>query len=273
MQQQILVYTAFTETSRNALEYACAFAKARNYSILLVHNFDAPRNYSANAVAMGSIEVNIETTEEKLAEEKDWVMNTYPDIVIAHRLTYGSKEEAINELLQEFKLEFLIVGAPESQGEFWGWNDDFVDILHLIPIPTLIIPKTVSYHTITNIGFACDYSNPLKESQINFIKNITHQPGVQLYIIHVSIPNKKNEDQRLMHKAMLEQELADSNPIYVSIENTDVVATIINYVRENALQMLIVIPHKHGMWYSIFNQRHTKRLTRINNLPIVTLKE
>jgi hypothetical protein len=273
MKQEILVYTAFTETSRNTLQYACALALARNYAIILVHNFDAPLNYSADALAFGSIDENIQQTEEKLREEKEWAAQTYPNLSIIHRLTYGSKENAMKELMPDYKLEFLIVGAPESQGEFWGWNDDFLDILNRMPIPTLIIPKTVSYQPIANIGFACDYSSPLKAAQLKFIRNLTQLEGVQLHIIHVSVPNKKNEDQRILHRQLLEMELASSHPIYVSIENSDVVASIINYIREHAIQLLMVIPHRHGMWYSIFNQRHTKRLTRINHLPIVTLNE
>jgi hypothetical protein len=273
MKQEILVYTAFTDKSRNALTYACEFAMARDYAIILIHNFDAPLNYTADPVALSTMEESIQNTEEKLAEEKNWASDTYPNLTINRRLTYGSKEDGLKELLQEFSPEFLIVGAPESQGEFWGWNNDFVDILHLIPIPTLIIPKTVSYQTITDIGFACDYASPLKDAQIKFIRNLTQVRGIQLHIIHVSIPNKKDEDQRILHRSLLERELADSHPIYVSIESSEVVASIINYVRENAIQMLMVIPHRHGMWYSIFNQRHTKRLARINHLPIITLKE
>jgi hypothetical protein len=172
MKPEILVYTAFTDTSRNALQYACALSSERNYTIILIHNFDAPLNYTADALAFGSIEENIQNTEEKLVAEKEWAVNNYPEISIIHRLTYGTKENALKDLMEEYDPEFLIVGAPESQGEFWGWNDSFIDILHLVPIPTLIIPKTVSYKAITNIGFACDYFSPLTSTQLVFIKNL-----------------------------------------------------------------------------------------------------
>lgn len=95
----------------------------------------------------------------------------------------------------------------------------------------------------------------------------------QLHIIHVNIPGRKNEDQRLKHRAALETDLAAYAPVYASIENTDVVATIINYIVKCSIQLLIVIPRKHGIWYSVFNQRYSKRLTRINHLPILTLRD
>lgn len=273
MKPQILVYTAFTETSRNTLEYACSLALERNYDLLLIHNFDAPLNYSADALAMGSIDKNIEETNERLKEEADWAMERFQGISIIEQLTYGSKEEAIREVMKDYNPSFIIIGAPESMGEFWGWNDSFVDIIDMIPIPTLIIPKSVSYQRFTNIGFACDYANPVTKQQVDFIRTITENGTINLHVIHVSVPNKKNEEQRILHKAMLDEQLADCHPIFASIENSDVVATIINYIRTNSVELLVVIPHRHGIWYSIFNQRHTKRLTRINHLPILTLHE
>ncbi len=80
----------------------------------------------------------------------------------------------------------------------------------------------------------------------------------QLHIIHVSVPGKGNAEKRQQHRALLEQELNGYHPVYASIENTDVVATIIHYITTYAIQLLIVIPHRHGIWYTIFNQRHSK---------------
>lgn len=273
MKPEILVYTAFTETSRNALTYACELAKERDYSLVLIHNYDPPLSYAADPMAFSSINFSFSDTEETLKGEREWAMLHYPDLQINHRLTFGTPLHSLEELRSEYAIEFMIVGAPESQGEFWGWNDEFVDIINALPIPVLIIPKTVQYQTFTHIGFASDYAAMLTDDQLSFIKRVMDAGPAQLHIIHVNVPGKKNEEQRVKHRAALETSLAEYNPIYASIENADVVATIINYIRNFSIQMLIVIPRKHGIWYSIFNQRHSKRLTRINHLPILTLKD
>jgi hypothetical protein len=273
MKPEILVYTAFTETSRNTLVYACDMALDREYALVLIHNYDPPLNYSADPLALSSINFSFSDTEEKLKEERDWALTQYPSLQIGHRLTFGTPAESAKELLSTYKVDFLVIGAPESEGEFWGWNDEFVNIINSLPIPVLIIPKMVRYQTLTNIGFASDYAAPLTNAQLSFIKRILDIAPTQLHIIHVSIPGKKNEEQRLKHRNTLEASLTAYNPVYASIENTDVVATIINYVRTHSIQLLIVIPRKHGIWYSVFNQRHSKRLTRINHLPILTLHD
>jgi hypothetical protein len=105
----------------------------------------------------------------------------------------------------------------------------------------------------------------LTEAQLTFIKRIMDSEPLRLHIIHVNVPGKKNEEQRLKHRAALELALADYKPIYASIENADVVATIINYIRSFSIQMLIVLPRKHGIWYCVFNQRHSK-----NNPTFIT---
>ncbi len=79
-------------------------------------------------------------------------------MAISYRLTFGTTIASILELLEAYRIDFLVVGAPENQGEFWGWNDEFVDIINRLPIPTLIIPRDVRYQAIANIGFASDYA-------------------------------------------------------------------------------------------------------------------
>ncbi|WP_118951798.1 universal stress protein [Taibaiella helva] len=273
MKPEILVFTAFTETSRNALEYACAMAKDRDYSLVLTHTYDPPLNYAADALAFSSIHSSMEHTEDRLQAEADWAREQFPDLQLVHKLTFGKPADCMNELLGEYRIDFLIVGAPQSNGEFWGWNDEFVDTINQLPIPVLIIPRSVRYQQIAHIGFASDYAKPLLPQQLDFMKRVLDAGPAQLHIIHVSVPDKKNDLKRQEHRNMLEGMLQDYQPVYASIENTDVVATIIRYIRAHDIQLLIVIPHRHGIWYSIFNQVHSRRLTRINHLPILALPD
>jgi nucleotide-binding universal stress UspA family protein len=273
MKPEILVFTALTQNSRNALQYACKMAMDRSYALMLVHNYDPPLNYAADAVAFSSLNSSIADTEDRLKEEVQWVNASFPDVAIRYRLTFGAPASAILELLQEYQIDFLIVGAPESQGEFWGWNDEFVDVLHQLPVPTLIIPRKVSYQAISNIGFASDYAQPLQQKQLDFIRRMMDTGPASLHIIHVSVPGKGNDGKRQQHRSLLEQELQSYQPVYASIENTDVVASIIHYIMSHSIQLLIVIPHRHGIWYSIFNQRYSRKLTRINHLPIIALQD
>lgn len=273
MKPEILVYTAFTESSRNALDYACQLALNRGYTLLLAHNYDLPLHYTADAVALSSLQEQFENTEERLREELAYARQISPGLGIRHLLTSGRLAEQVAKLFRENAFDFIIVGAPESDGEFWGWNDSFVDKVNSMPAPVLIIPRTVSYQPVTEIGFASDYARLLSASQLGFIQRIMNQGPARLHIIHVSVPQLTNREQRLQHKAALETALASYQPVYASIVNGDVVATIIRYIREHAIQLLIVIPRRHGIWYSIFNQRYSRRLTRINHLPIITLQD
>lgn len=273
MKPAILVYTAFTAISRNTLQYACNLCRHRDFKLVLLHNYEPPFTYTADAIALSTIQTHYEHIEEKLEQELDWAMSHFEDLDIESRLVNGNFAETITELHNAFDFELLIVGAPESNGEFWGWNDDFVDAITSLPVPALIIPKHIQYEALVNVGFACNYAQPLTRKQQRFIQKAIDIYQVHLHVIHVDVPDKKNEARRLEFKAQLEDALSDHHPVYASIENTDVVATIINYVRQNDIQLLIVIPHKHGIWYNIFNQNHTRLLTRINHLPILAMQD
>jgi|GEM_PF-1608413 len=273
MKPRILVYTRFTEISRNALRYAAEMALDRGYDLLLVHNYDLPLSYAADPIAFASIHPDVARAEAQLKEEADRAAEAFPGLQIAYRLTYGSKPDAVGELLSESGFRFIVSGAPESQGEFWGWNDEFVDLITGMPIPVLIIPQRVSYARIRHIAFASDYLRPMHAKQTGFIRQLLQEQDTVLHIIHVSVPGRQDQAQRLQHKSALEEQLKEFSPIYVSIENNDVVASIITYIQQHHIELLVVIPHRHGIWHNIFSQRHTRRLTRINYLPIIALQD
>lgn len=273
MKPAILVYTAFTAISRNTLQYACNLCRHRDFKLVLLHNYEPPFIYTADAVALSTIQTHYDHIEEKLEQELAWATFHFEDIDIESRLVNGNFVDTITELHDTFHFELLVAGAPESEGEFWGWNDTFVDAITSLPVPALIIPKHIEYEALVNVGFACNYAQPLTPKQLRFIKKAIDIYQVSLHVIHVNVPDKKNEAKRLAFKAQLEVSLSEYQPVYASVENTDVVATIINYVRQNNIQLLIVIPHKHGIWYNIFNQNHTRLLTRINHLPILAMQD
>ncbi|MFT4060794.1 MAG: universal stress protein [Edaphocola sp.] len=274
MKQYILVYTRFTAISRNAVEYGCALAADRNYSVVLVHNYTPEMSYAADAIALASMQYGIADAEEQLVAEHERAKTLFPSVDVQYLLTVGQYADAVQAAMDKYPIHFLVTGAPESGGDFWAFNDTFVDVINDLPLPVLVIPMAVTYREAVNIGFACDYATPLDSKQIKFIEHLMEsQAGAQLHVIHVSVPGKLKEQVRQANQEQLATALARHNPKFANIVNNEVIASIIGYVRKQNIQLLLVIPHRHGLWFNIFNQSHTRRLTRINHLPILALQD
>jgi len=273
MKKTIIVTTDFTDSSRNALSYACEMAADSSYKLLLVHVYTMPANYASDGVALAAVKEAFDTAEDKLTDEMEWVLKTYPLVTIEGKATIGGLVASLTDLIQEVHPEMLFMGAANDYASLWEWDSEILSALTNLPIPVLVIPKQISYTAIKKIGFACDYRNLCTPIQINFIKRLTAHTGAQLLVVHIARSKPENEEVKKKNEALLQEMLKDIQPEYYAIEDPNVIDAAAHFVKDHNLDLLMVIPHKHDIWYSIFHQSHTRQLAKLNNMPILSLPE
>jgi hypothetical protein len=90
-----------------------------------------------------------------------------------------------------------------------------------------------------------------------------------LHIVYVSSEaikpgSKEAENERLVHSKL--DHLA---PVFHTLLESQVVGAIGRFVEEKKIQLLLVIPMRHGVWENLFYKSYTKELARLNKLPIM----
>ena len=98
------------------------------------------------------------------------------------------------------------------------------------------------------------------------------QTGARLNVVHVT-SSKADDELMKSNESLLQQKLLEIEPHYFSVENTDVVKAIDQFVREHHIDMLIVIPRKQEFWYSLFHKSNIDKLAFLNRLPLLRLPE
>jgi hypothetical protein len=73
--------------------------------------------------------------------------------------------------------------------------------------------------------------------------------------------------------AVLKEVFNDREPLFRTVINKRVIAGLAQFVKETNIDLLIVIPHKHDLWYNLFNKSHTKQLAMLNHLPVMAIHE
>lgn len=274
MKKQIIVTTDFTDSSRNALAYICSLIDSREYKLMLVHVYAMPVTYTTEGVAVAAIKEAIDKAEDQLATEVQWVKDTHPDVDIEGRaIVGGGFTETLKGIAAEHKTEMIVMGASDEYGNLWNWDDDILAALTQLPVPVLLVPRKTTYVPIKNIGFACDYRNFCAPHQIDVIKRLVNHTHAQLHVVHVSRTKPDNEEVKNENETTLQTALQETAPQYYELQDPNIIDAVTNFVQEKRLDFLIVIPHKHDIWYSIFHQSHTKQLAKLNNLPILALHD
>jgi hypothetical protein len=271
----IIVCTNFSKTSRNALTYACSLinnkADKEAFDILLLNVFTIPPNYSGDGIALVTINNSMTYIEEDLHEELDWVHEEYPNINVIGKVTTGRLLEGLEEEIQDQRASLVIIGAGGHYGDLWAWDNNILNILRDLSVPVLTIPPNVTFTPLQNIAFACNLKNVNRNTPFNALKKIIQFTEAKLHVVYVAGEAIKKDPAEAQNELFVHEQLQDLCPEYYTLYENEVVGAISRFVEKHDVQLLLVIPRKHGIWDNLFHKSYTKELARLNRLPIMAL--
>jgi hypothetical protein len=271
----IIVCTNFSETSRNAFAYACSMimgqADKEAYSLLLLNVFTIPANYSGDGIALVTINNALDNAEDDLREELEWAHEEYPQMNIIGKVTTGRLLDSLKEEINEMKAMMVIIGAGGHYGELWSWDTNILNALRDLPVPVLTIPPNVAFAPFVDIAFACNLKNVNANTPFEQLKSIVALTNARLHIVYVTSQEIKPGSKEADNQLIVQTKLKDVPTVYHTLYENEVVGAIGRFVEEKKIQLLLVIPVKHGLWESLFHKSYTKELARLNKLPIMAL--
>lgn len=272
MKPSIIVTTDFTESSTNALDYAAAIS-ASNYKIILISIYTMPASYSAEGLTLSVVDDQIRNIDTRIEDEKKRILSLYPALNIETKVIIGGFLYSLKEVVAEIQPDAVIMGALKDYADLGTWNSEMLDALTGLSVPVLVVPPHFKTTSIHNIGFACDYRTASNTKQVNYIKTIVKDKEAQLHVVHISRTKLADDPVKRNNEALLHELLEDVSPYYYAIEDPNVIDAIAQFAKDKKLDMLVVVPHKHGFLYSLFNQSHTKQLAKLNHLPVLALPD
>jgi nucleotide-binding universal stress UspA family protein len=269
----VLIITDFSETAHNALEYASAFSAASSKIQLILVNISAvPASYSGDGVAMAAISDSLQDKISRL-EDEIAAVTTYPGRPpIRYKALLGDFIESLQELIEEEQAGLVIMGTPAAYGEIWAWDTDTLNALTKLTVPVLTVPGAVRYKPIGHIAFASIPGNLHSTSPVESIKKFVKYTGARLHVV-VVITLQHNEAKDREAAATLQQQLAELSPEYHTINEPHIVQAIGRFVEDQHIDMLIVRPRKHGVWYNLFHKSYAKELAKLNLIPVMALHD
>jgi len=268
-----IVVTNFSESSRNALEYACQFLNNPTTSVLLLNVFSFPGLLTGDAIAIAAMSETLANDERKLQEEYEWVKENYPGINIQAEMVTGVFLDELYAKAVEENTVLIIMGAGGNYTELLSWDSNIVDAFIDLNIPVLVVPSSVSYQPVKKIAFALNYYRKTLQAPVSMIKRLVHFTKAQLYVINVVSPEEIVDETAREYKRILQESLEEVSPTYHEPEFKNVFTTIDKFTAEENIDMLIVIPTRHGLWHKIFQQDHTKGLVNLNHVPVLSLRQ
>lgn len=269
----VIVVTNFSDSSRNALEYTCKFLHNPTTKVILLNIFSFPGTISGDAMALAAMSETIANDERILQREYEWVKQNYPGINIEHQMHTGVFIEVLREIITATSAKLVVMGASGTYNDLLSWDTNIINAFVDLPIPVLVVPSTSRYRPVHKIAFAVNYYRKNLQPAVSMIKRLLEFTKAKLYIINVVAPTEIIDEEAKACKYSLQLALSEVSPTYFEPAFENIFSAIDNFTAEENIDMLIVIPTRHGIWYNIFNQSHTKGLVNLNHIPVLSVRQ
>lgn len=272
----ILIPTDFSSVAKNAMHYGAEMAIAHQAKIMLLHVYQLP-------IVMGEIPVAVPSLEEieadgtdALEKLKTHLLNKYgKDLEIDYKIKTGFITDTICETAEDVKADLIVVGMQGAgfiTEKIMGSNT--TSLIQKSKIPVLAIDKHAHYKSIENILFASDYEELEHKDTLAPLLNLTKTFDANLHILHVIKGKEKTQTiTQAVEGIKLNRYFEETKHEFHFIESDDVLGGIQRFIKQNPMDIIVMIPRKHSFIEKLINEPHSKQVAFHTHLPLLTIHE
>lgn len=271
----ILVATDFSETAKNAIYYAVEVAKVTNAKLILFHVYHDPVYLAEIPIANPIDEIKDDCMDCLKKIEKEIHQKYGNQLILECVCKYGYPVEEINIFAKENNIDMIVMGMEGTSylSEKLIGNIT-TSLLKRASCPVLAIDKHVRFRSIKNIVLATDYKETESKSVLSPLIEFTKLFNSKIFVLNVV---QELETITTVGKAV---EGIKINHLLESIKHSfhyskseDVVEGINDFVEEQKIDMVVMIPRSHSVLHNLFHESNCKRMAFHTKVPLLALHE
>ena len=267
----ILVATDFSPVAENAALYAAEMALAFKAEVLLLHVYEIPVIYLEVPFEHNEDRM-VTDAEEQLSHLKEQLLQKVTGkININTEVRKGVFFQELQAVCERIHPYVVIMG---SQGITFAerllYGSQAVNAIKNLNYSLITVPPGIQFSSIKKIGLACDLRNVTSTIPAEEIKTLVRELDADLHILNIDrldVFNPKTD----YDSVLLERMMASLKPTYHFITNENTDKAITNFVEENRIDLLLVVPKRRGLLKRLIHKSHTKQLVLHTHVPVMVM--
>lgn len=268
----LIVPTDFSDTSKNAVRYACQLAlDMHDIKVILFHSYDNEISGSDGSPLSGQQDATVSIMT--IAMEN--IIQEYgcKDLNIEYVVKKGSFIRQFQELISEYNNCMVIMGLRgASRMEQFFIGSSALRVAELVKCPVFIVPPQAVYQKIRSVIFSSDLRHVRETTPIDALRSFLRLFMPKLTVAYVNVDQQDSDDFK-QEKNELDILLEGFWPEYRIIRINDFANAIHDLALEIDADVIITVPRKHGFWERVFTSSHTSKLAYHTDIPLLTIHE
>lgn len=269
--ETILHATDFSAASRNAGHYAAEMALAIQADLLLLTVFELPVSYYELPVAINpgemtkADELNLQAFKLELEEK------TGGKVKISTELRMGTFFEELKNVCELIKPYAVVMGSQgTTAADRIVFGGHTVYAMQHLNWPLITVPPGIQFSAVKKICLACDLHNVLNTIPLQEIRSLVRQFNAELHILNTGRKNSFSASM-ISESGWLQEMFADLKPQYHYISAKDTDTGIIEFCAKHQINLLVVLPKRHGFLEKLVHKSHTKDLVLHSHVPVMAI--
>ena len=275
----ILVPTDFSTCANNAVEFAIQSSKILPVEVTIVHAFDLIGNTYTDYMGVNK-EFNqslLHEVRNKLAEVKKSIKESEGITVDTHVST-ASLNESIFQVTNEKTIDMIVMGTAGASGlkeKLWGSKT--AGIIGKSQVPVMAIPLDYEWKKPSKILLATSHFER-ESSMLNFIFELANLYKAQ---VHVAVFTDEKDDTAFTfmehsrnipaYKKLLLEKYSATSITITHLFGKSFEEALQEHIRQNEIDMLVMVTHKRKFPDSLFHPNLTKRMAYHTKIPLLAI--
>ena len=276
--RNVLVPTDFSDNAMNALRYTLELFKHATCQVVIMHAY---RNeiYDNDKSLYG--EMLHDVTQRVGNRSQLQLENILREVQISSsnpRHTYsiisannGLLDEA-DQIVDEKNIDIIVMGTRgKTNDRKLTFGSQTLQVLKYVQCPVLAVPEAYKGDPPRHILFPTNYLIPFKKREIKFLSDLASSFKSTVDMLYIAMSGKLSLRQE-NNQSFLKDTLGENQVNFNSISNKNITNTIYTYIKENNVDMLVMVNTRHSFLENILFQSTIDKVSLYLDIPFLALQ-
>ena len=257
---QVLIPTDFSPCAQNAFRYAQHLATDDDsFALVVLH---VPHR-SPDDAERAAIQQRFAIMKQSLSP---W-LQTNSQFLIEEGELVGT----ILAMQQEQNIDLIVMGTDGSDEEEDQADSRTARLVLKADCPVLVIPPEVRDFHMKRIALALDQNEIDDETSLNVVHDFARWFGAMVHLLTIHLQTGLSSAMEQEMESTLEYYLETLDYHHALPQNSDIERGITDYIRENDIDLLAILPRNHAQKTKPSEGRLTKLLALRTQIPLLAI--
>jgi len=276
--RKILIPTDFSDNAMNAIQYALELFKYERSDFFIMHAYQDEIYADNTLLSQETLDKVTQIISDKSQKHLDSILKKIKEISPNPRHSYNiisSNSLLIDEadkIVDDENIDIIVMGTRgETNDRKLTFGSHTLQVLKYVQCPVLAIPENYKYTQPKHILFPTDYMIPYKRRELKLLCEMASPYRAVIDMLYISKSDKlslRQEDNR----DFIEEGLCKNTLNFKTINGKNITNTIYTYLKENKIDMLVMVNTRHSFLESILFQSTIDKMSLHIDIPFLVLQ-